>query len=65
MEMEPDSSHTELWNQFGEFVEKFNKEYESEEEYGRRYGIFRDNMRKVKLLQDNEQGTATYGNLFF
>jgi hypothetical protein len=22
-------------------------------------------MRKVKLLQDNEQGTATYGNLFF
>lgn len=47
--------------EFGMFVRKYNKQYESAEEHNYRLGIFKENMRKVKLLQDTEQGTAIYG----
>jgi hypothetical protein len=51
-------SHVE---DFGKFVDKYSKDYESAEEYQYRLGVFKENMKKVKLLQDNEQGTAKYG----
>lgn len=35
--------------------------YSSNEEKGKRFRIFAANMKKVKLLQNNEQGTAIYG----
>lgn len=35
--------------------------YSSFEEKSRRFRIFGANMKKVKLLQNNEQGTAIYG----
>lgn len=38
-----------------------NKTYLSYEEKGKRLRIFAANMKKVKLLQNNEQGTAIYG----
>jgi len=38
-----------------------NKIYTSLEEKNRRFRIFAANMKKVKLLQNNEQGSAIYG----
>lgn len=50
---------------FGQFVDKYSKNYDTAEEYKYRLGIFNENMKKVKLLQDTEQGTATYGATIF
>lgn len=38
-----------------------NKIYTSLVEKNRRFRIFAANMKKVKLLQNNEQGSAIYG----
>lgn len=38
-----------------------NKFYSNIEEKNKRFRIFSANMKKVKLLQNNEQGTAIYG----
>jgi len=38
-----------------------NKIYTSLGEKNRRFRIFAANMKKVKLLQNNEQGSAIYG----
>jgi hypothetical protein len=46
---------------FDEFVKKYNKQYQSEAEYERRFHIFRANMKKVERLQKTEKGTAIYG----
>lgn len=45
---------------FNEFIEKYKKTYEGGE-YKRRFNIFRDNMKKVRLLNKHEQGTGKYG----
>ncbi|KAK6636142.1 hypothetical protein RUM43_009794 [Polyplax serrata] len=45
---------------FDEFIKKFNKVYEDEAEYTRRFKIFRDNMRKIEKFTKEEKGTATY-----
>jgi len=50
---------------FEEFKRKYNKEYSCEEENQKRFRIFRANLKKIKALQDTEQGTALYGpNMF-
>lgn len=46
---------------FRDFMAKHSKQYSSNEEYRKRFHIFRANMRKVKVLQETEQGTAHYG----
>lgn len=38
-----------------------NKMYSNLEEKNRRFRIFAANMKKVKLLQAHEQGSAIYG----
>ncbi|XP_046402559.1 uncharacterized protein LOC124168388 isoform X1 [Ischnura elegans] len=53
-----DGLHAQM---FSEFLEKYNKKYESEEEHQRRFRIFRANLKKAQVLQETEQGTATYG----
>lgn len=50
---------------FDEFRKKHGKEYSTREEYTYRLGVFRENMQKVKLLQQHEEGTAEYGATFF
>ncbi|XP_065226287.1 cathepsin L isoform X2 [Planococcus citri] len=47
--------------QFRQFAQKYNKQYESEEEKQRRFHIFRGNMKKIQMLNEGEQGTAEYG----
>ncbi|CAB3374118.1 Hypothetical predicted protein [Cloeon dipterum] len=46
---------------FLKYIERHGKHYESEEEFHRRYRIFRANMKKIQYLQETEQGTAKYG----
>jgi len=46
---------------FLKFMERHEKKYDSEEEFRRRFHIFRANMKKVQYLQETEQGTAKYG----
>jgi cathepsin F len=50
-------------DKFNEFINKFEKNYESEEERLRRFDIFRANLADIEKLQDVEAGTATYSHL--
>lgn len=51
--------------EFQSFMDMHGKKYESREEYTYRLGVYMENMKKAKLLQDNEQGTAVYGSTAF
>ncbi|XP_025416019.1 cathepsin L-like isoform X1 [Sipha flava] len=51
----------QLKTKFEDFMNVHNKLYPSLEEKNKRFRIFAANMKRVKLLQDNEQGTAIYG----
>jgi len=46
---------------FKNFVKKHKKDYGSTKEYKKRYNIFRQNMAKASMLQENERGSAKYG----
>jgi len=50
---------------FHEFLRSSGKEYKDREEYKFRYGVYKDNMKKVQFLSETEQGTATYGATVF
>ena len=50
-----------LLGAFQSFIKEHNRTYSNDKEYKKRFAIFRDNMKKVKILQQNERGTATYG----
>ncbi|NP_001156453.1 cathepsin F isoform 1 precursor [Acyrthosiphon pisum] len=51
----------QLKTDFENFIMTHNKIYTSLEEKSRRFRIFAANMKKVKLLQNHEQGSAIYG----
>ena len=38
-----------------------NKSYATQAEYKYRYGVFKQNMKKVQFLQESELGTGQYG----
>ena len=40
---------------FHDFMSSFNKTYSSRKEYKLRYGVFKDNMKKVQFLRESEQ----------
>jgi cathepsin F len=46
---------------FHAFMSEHNRSYTGQEDYKRRYAVFRDNMKKVQFLQETEQGTGEYG----
>uniref|UniRef100_A0A8D8LX28 Cysteine proteinase CG12163 n=1 Tax=Cacopsylla melanoneura TaxID=428564 RepID=A0A8D8LX28_9HEMI len=50
---------------FNHFLDKFNKSYDTKEEYHRRLRIFRANLKKIQVLQETEQGTGIYGPTIF
>jgi len=54
-------SEMQSLDHFHQFMNVHNKVYKTREEYKKRYGIFRANMKKVQFLQDTELGTGTYG----
>jgi C1A family cysteine protease len=49
----------QLQDQFVNFVQKYNKQYDSEE-FGKRYSIFKDNVKRISEL-NTQQTTATFG----
>ncbi|CAH1722018.1 cathepsin L-like isoform X1 [Aphis gossypii] len=51
----------QLKTDFENFIMVHNKMYSNLEEKNRRFRIFAANMKKVKLLQAHEQGSAIYG----
>jgi len=46
---------------FHDFMTFHNKSYATQEEYKYRYGVFKQNMKKVQFLQESELGTGQYG----
>ncbi|XP_066986008.1 cathepsin L-like isoform X4 [Macrobrachium rosenbergii] len=46
---------------FKTFMKEHSKVYADHAEFKRRFNIFRQNMKKVYILQQNERGTAKYG----
>ncbi|XP_022107495.1 cathepsin L-like [Acanthaster planci] len=50
------------YQEFEDFRQKFSRRYEkNDEEYVKRYYLFSDNMERVRVYNENERGTATYG----
>lgn len=51
-----------FFKEFEEFIGKYERPYErNSEEYVRRFYLFSDNMERVRIYNEQEQGTATYG----
>ena len=50
---------------FHRFIETHGRNYSSKKEYKHRYGVFKQNMKKVQFLRESEQGTAEYGHTIF
>nr|CDJ26737.1 cathepsin F-like cysteine peptidase protein [Tityus serrulatus] len=46
---------------FEKFMKKYERSYSNEYEKVKRFNIFRANLKKIKDLNSNEQGTAVYG----
>lgn len=46
-------------DQFKDFIKKYNKAYSSEEEYNKRFQIFKDNLKTIESL--NAEGSTNYG----
>uniref|UniRef100_A0A914DFY1 Cysteine proteinase n=2 Tax=Acrobeloides nanus TaxID=290746 RepID=A0A914DFY1_9BILA len=53
------------WNLFNGFIDRFAKAYSSKKEILRRFKIYKRNLRIAKIWQDNDQGTAVYGETPF
>uniref|UniRef100_A0A5S6QVS5 Cathepsin F n=1 Tax=Trichuris muris TaxID=70415 RepID=A0A5S6QVS5_TRIMR len=49
------------WSDFKSFAREHGRWYDTEAEFVKRFEIFKVNMKTVKMLQENEQGTAVYG----
>ena len=46
---------------FKSFVVTHKKNYANFEEYQKRFGIFKENMKKIQFLRETERGSAQYG----
>uniref|UniRef100_A0A914WAL4 Cathepsin F n=1 Tax=Plectus sambesii TaxID=2011161 RepID=A0A914WAL4_9BILA len=53
------------WNMFTDFIARHNKEYADKREMLQRFRVYKRNLRFVKMWQNNELGTAKYGETVF
>lgn len=60
-EIKQETQYYSLKQGFKQFMLTHKKQYKSKQEYNYRFKVFRDNMKYVQYLNDNELGTATYG----
>lgn len=60
-----DSHDVGHYGQFVEFKRKHRKAYATRDEEQRRFGIFRENMKKAQAYQMLDHGSATYGASVF
>uniref|UniRef100_A0A158P9V8 Pept_C1 domain-containing protein n=1 Tax=Angiostrongylus cantonensis TaxID=6313 RepID=A0A158P9V8_ANGCA len=49
------------WNQFTDFLERYNKAHSDKHETMKRFRIFKRNLKAIRLWQEREEGTAVYG----
>lgn len=54
-----------VWSLFSGFVERYGRKYESKREILRRFRVYKRNVKAAKMWQENEQGTAIYGQTQF
>ena len=50
---------------FRAFAAQFGKRYDNWAEFEHRYRVYRHNQKRIQLLQQNEMGTAVYGDTEF
>lgn len=50
---------------FYKFINKHSKVYKNKAEFKNRFEIFKQNMKKIDIFTQNEQGTAKYGPTMF
>nr|KAG5712908.1 hypothetical protein BaRGS_007505 [Batillaria attramentaria] len=55
-----DYCHVHL-DAFKQFKEKYGRLYDTQEEEARRFKVFCVNMKRIKTIQEYEQGSAVYG----
>ncbi|KAI6213260.1 hypothetical protein M3Y94_00129800 [Aphelenchoides besseyi] len=54
-----------VWSLFTGFVDRYNRTYKDKRETLHRFRVYRRNTRMAKMWQENEQGTAVYGETQF
>lgn len=54
-------SQDDMWSEFKEFIQKFNKKYESVQEFEQRFEIFRSNLRSIILHNSDSSQNFTMG----
>ena len=54
-----------LASRFRQFQHSFGRHYDSDDEAQRRFGIFRDNMRRANELSSSHGGYAQFGVTMF
>lgn len=57
----PPEESVQLLGQFKDFMVKYDKVYDSQEEADRRLQIFHENLKTAEKLQSLDQGSAEYG----
>jgi len=53
------------YHRFSQFVGDFSKKYDSEQETAKRFSLFKENMEKAAILNDQHNGTAKFGPTIF
>ncbi|KAI6216209.1 hypothetical protein M3Y99_01833200 [Aphelenchoides fujianensis] len=54
-----------VWSLFTGFVNRHAKKYETKRETLHRFRVYKRNLKAAKMWQENEQGTAVYGETQF
>ncbi|XP_066601468.1 uncharacterized protein [Prorops nasuta] len=62
LEIAEELAHSRL---FEDFIIKYNKTYETTQEKEDRFKVFRNNLKIIENLRNNEQATAEYGITMF
>jgi len=53
------------YQRFSRYIADFGKSYESEGEHAKRFLFFKENMEKAAILNDQHNGSATFGPTIF
>jgi cathepsin F len=54
-----------VWSLFTGFVERYGRKYQTKREILKRFRVYKRNVKAAKMWQDNEMGSAVYGETQF
>jgi len=60
-----ESSEEQVYHRFSQYISDFGRNYENELETVKRFQFFKVNMEKAKILNEQHNGTATFGPTIF